>query len=397
MKICKCNICSRGDSRIRKIFELSFYDLQGASNREYIQELYFCDQCGFLFTANPFSEEQLSNRYKNFSKFEFDSTDYLLEESDTYKKRCLRQYNFINAAIDNDFLSVLEVGAASGYNLSLYSDKERKGIEPSLKNCQLAQKYYHVDMYNGMFSEFIKEKNSRKYDLLFLSHVLEHIVNPRDFILECEKICNKYIFIEVPTMDYKFIEEPMGMFCEEHVNYFTLESLCNLMSSVGFELVDVNFIFGLHHCLPAGWPAMSTIWRRSENASQVKRKPVLDSEFLIKAYIDKNMAALNDIKKMIDQIPKDKRLAVWGTGHHASMLLANSTLGEKNIVKVYDSDVRKHIYTFNGINITGFNENDIYNKEIDCVLVTTYTAQKAISKLLDKYRDVCTIYYLYDI
>ncbi len=337
MEIRKCNICGQEES-IKELFELPFYDLWGGeSDRKYVQKLHFCDQCGFLFTANPFSEEQLSNRYKNFSKYEFDSEEYILEESDGYRKRCIRQFHFINNAVGDTFTSILEIGAASGYNLSLYSDKEVKGIEPSFRNCRLAQKYYHVDMYNGMFSEFIKEEIPGKYDLLFLSHVLEHIINPRDFILECKNVCDKYIFIEVPGMDYKFVEEPMGMFCEEHVNYFTLESLSNLMFSAGFELVDANYIFGLHENLPAGWPAVSTIWKLAEGFPKMRKKAV------------------------------------------------------------YDSDVRKNVYTFCGVNISAFDENDIYDNVIDCILVATYTAQKAISKVLDKYKDICTIYYLYDL
>lgn len=395
MEIEKCNICK---GTVEEVLELHFMDLQGAFDRKYVQKLHFCNKCGFLFTANPFSEEQLSNRYKNFSKYEFDSENYILEESDGYKKRCVRQFHFINNAVGEEYSSILEVGAASGYNLSLYNDKEVKGIEPSYKNCQLAQKYYHIDMYNGMFSEFIKEKNTKKkYDLLLLSHVLEHIVNPRDFILQCKNICNKYIFIEVPCMDYKFVEEPMGMFCEEHVNYFTLEGLSSLMFSAGFELVDANYIFGLHENLPAGWPAISTIWKRAGEFPQIRKKAVLDSELIIKTYIDKNMTALNELKKVIDRIPEDKKLAVWGTGHHASMLLANTSLGEKNIVRVYDSDIRKHVYTFSGVNITAFDDNDIYDNVVDCILVATYTAQKAISKVLNKYKDICTIYYLYDL
>lgn len=382
---------------IKELFKLPFYDLQGALDRKYVQKLHFCEKCGFLFTANPFSEEQLSNRYKNFSKFEFDSADYILEESEGYKKRCARQFNFINAAVGNMFSSVLEIGAASGYNLSLYTGKKVRGIEPSSKNCQLALKHYNINMYNGMFAEFIKEENTQKYDLIFLSHVLEHIVNPRDFIVQCKAICNKYIFIEVPSMDYKFIEEPMGMFAEEHVNYFTYESLSNLMFSAGFEPVDVNYIFELYDNLPAGWPAMSTIWKMVEGVPRMRKKPVLDSELIIKSYIDKNVIALKELGKVIDRIPKDKKLAVWGTGHHASMLLANTSLSGKNIVRVYDSDVRKHVYTFNGVNICSFDERDIYEQKIDCILVATYTAQKAISKVLDHYKDICTIYYLYDL
>lgn len=108
------------------------------------------------------------------------------------------------------------------------------------------------------------------------------------------------------------------------------------------------------------------------------------------------MVALERLKQLIDQIPQDKRLAVWGTGHHASMLLANTSLSEKSIIRVYDSDVRKHVYTFHGVKIHSFDENDIYDKKIDGILVATYTAQKEISKVLENYKDLCTIYYLYD-
>lgn len=395
MRLEKCNICEGG---VEKVFELPFLDLQGAEERKYIQQLCFCKKCGFLFTGNPFSDKQLLNRYKNFSKFEFDDENYMLDDSEGYKKRCLRQYRFIKDAIDDDFLSILEVGAASGYNLSLYSEKkEVKGIEPSLRNCQSALKYYNVDMYNGMFDEYIQSENVKKYDLIFLSHTLEHLVNPSDFIAKCKQLCNKYIFIEVPSMDYKFIEEPLGMFCEEHVNYFTLESLSNLMYSHGFEMVDVNYIFGIEYSLPAGWPAMSTIWKIAESAANTPKIPVLDSELIITTYIRKNIEALNKIKQLIDGIPMDEKLAVWGTGHHASMLLANTSLAEKNIVKVYDGDKRKHEYEFNGVRIGGFDESDIYDKRIDSILVATYTAQKAISKITNKYKDACKIYYLYSL
>lgn len=388
-----CNICGGG---VKEIYKLPFRDLQGAGEKEYIQTLCFCEKCGFLFTGNPFSEKQLADRYQNFSKFEFDQEDYILNEADTYKERCARQLQFIKAAIGDDFLSVLEVGAATGYNLSLYRDKEVRGIEPSAENCLAARRHYKVDLYHGMFQEFIKE-NTRKYDLVFLSHTLEHIVNPRDFILQCGALCNKYIFIEVPCMDYKFLEEPMGMFCEEHVNYFTLESLGNLMCSAGFEPVDVNFIFGLYQCLPAGWPAMSTLWRKTEEKMRMPWVPVLDSAMLIQAYLDKNKEELKKLQKRIDLIPVDERLAVWGTGHHASMLLANTSLSEKNIVKVYDSDKRKYQYTFHELQICGFDENDIFSKKIDAVLVATYTAQKAICNILEPFAGICNIYYLYDI
>lgn len=55
-----CNICRGG---VKQIYKLPFRDLQGTGTKEYIQELYFCETCGFLFTGNPLSEKQLADRY----------------------------------------------------------------------------------------------------------------------------------------------------------------------------------------------------------------------------------------------------------------------------------------------------------------------------------------------
>ena len=220
-------------------------------------------------------------------------------------------------------------------------------------------------------------------------------MDPYDFIMECRSMCKKYIFVEVPTMDYRYMDEPMGPFSEGHVNYFTLERLNSLMTAAGFEMVDVDYIFGLDVYLPACYPSMSTIWKLKEGAKRDFR-PLLSTESIIKNYVEQNEKEFQKIREKIDAIPKDERLAVWGTGHHASMLLANTSLGEKNIVRVYDGDKRKACYTFAGIKIESFQEEDVLNRQIDAILVATYTAQKAIRKMAEPYEKYCKIYYLYE-
>ena len=109
--------------------------------------------------------------------------------------------------------------------------------------------------------------------------------------------------------------------------------------------------------------------------------------------IDAEMIRINSI---IDDIPEDMRIAVWGIGRHASMLLANSKLGEKNIVAVYDSDKSKQNKKFNGINIQAFDESDVINHKIDAVIIATYAARRIIEKILDTYKQDIQIIDLYD-
>ena len=392
-EICECNICG---GVIKSVYKLRNRELIGMAE-EYVQDISMCANCGFIFTRNPFDEQKLSNRYKNFSKFEFDDQNYILDEAQDYKVKCKRQKQFIDRVAGlHNIKSVLEIGAASGYNLSLYRDTAQVyGVEPSVNNCRSAEKKYGFSMYCGVFDEFCKDRNQEKqYDMIFLSHTLEHIVNPCDFIMKCAEFNKKYFFIEVPTFDYKFSNEPFGMFCEEHVNLFTLEGLQSLMNKCGYQLVDADFILSIEQKLPAGFPSMATLWEKGFRKSY---KIINRSDDILLKYIEDSERELERIRGIIDGIDDNKRLAVWGTGHHVSMLLANTDLSSKNIVRVYDSDIRKHGMLFCGVSIEAFSESDIKDNEIDIILLATYTAQNALEKILSIYEKQIEVVKLYSL
>ena len=289
--------------------------------------------------------------------------------------------------------SILEIGAASGYNLSLYDGKRRLGIEPSALNCKLAKKNYGVDMFNGMWSEFLASDQKETYDLIFTSHVLEHIVNPMQFVEECTSICNRYMFIEVPCFDIKvFIDEPFGMFSDEHVNFFTIQGLWHLMHNAGFSPVEFEMIFDLENYVPAGSPALATLWQKGDSS-----RAIYQSGDCLERYLHEHEILIQEIDAKIKKIPANEKLALWGIGNNLYKLLANTCLPEKNIVRVYDSDRHKHGIKVMGLPIQPFNIEDVLSGEVESILLTTYTAQKAISRAIDKMNLSCKVYTLYDI
>ena len=393
--ICICCVCGE---KVTCYYQIAFEDLIGADRNPYYQNVGLCKKCGFIFTMNPFSSLQLNNRYKNLSKFEYDSKNYILDYD--YKVQAERQKNFISENINlSSINSMLEIGAASGYNLSIYKDcmDDLYGIEPSRNNCILAKRNYNIDMFNGMFDDYYSKKITKKYDLVFMSMVLEHIVNPMRFMKRICSIANNYIFIEIPTLDYRYREEPMGIFCEEHVNLFTLDSLNNLMNKNGFYLVNVETIHGYKRYLPAGYPAISTIWHRSSDSFSTTIFNICSSEELLRRYIKQSNSDMKIITKKINQIPNDLKLGIWGIGHHSAMLLANTSLKDKNIIKVYDSDSRKYSYKYNGIRIESFNIEDVNSGRVEAILITSYTAQNAIYNYIRSLNVKCEIITLYDI
>lgn len=392
-----CCICG-SEVTTKKI--LPYRDFLGLDIEIYNVHIARCDQCGFIFYQNPLTDEQLENRYKNEACNEFDSEEYIVSGEDNYARRCHRQKHFIEENIGTpimeigggEYSSILEIGAASGYNLSLYSGKRRLGIEPSALNCKLAKKNYGIEMFNGLWSEFLASNNGEIFDLIFMSHVLEHIVNPMKFIRECAALCNRYMFIEVPCFDIKFLEEPYGMFHEEHVNFFTIQSLSTLMRNAGFSMLNATLPFELQNLLPDGFPALSSIWKKS-----VDSKPIYNSGDCFERYIDENELLLQRVREKINQIPPDEKLALWGMAHHVGLLLANTSLADKNIVRVYDSNKRKHGVKVMGIPIKPFDKADVLSGEVEAILITSYKAQRAISKVIEEMHLPCKVYKLYDL
>lgn len=94
-KIDRCNICG---GKVEVQYKLKNKDLIGMAE-DYTQEVAICPHCGFIFTRNPFTVEQLNNRYKNFSKFEYDDESYILDESQGYKIGSQEQKHFIERNI----------------------------------------------------------------------------------------------------------------------------------------------------------------------------------------------------------------------------------------------------------------------------------------------------------
>ncbi len=103
------------------------------------------------------------------------------------------------------------------------------------------------------------------------------------------------------------------------------------------------------------------------------------------------------INEKIDLIPNDSNIALWGIGNTASRLLGSTNLGQKNIIRAYDSDTRKHGLMFAGSKISAFNSEDIDNNFVDTIVITTCKVQNLLLDILAPYKDKINIISLFDI
>jgi len=138
--------------------------------------------------------------------------------------------------------SVCEVGAGGGWNLIPFINegKAAVGYEPGERLVKLGQGH-GVKLYRGFLNNI-----SGEFDLIFLKHVLEHLIDPVDSLKTLKHHTKRYIAVEVPGwINY------VPSIQNAHLYYFTLHTLQKIFSLAGFKALRIdyfkknNFIVGL--------------------------------------------------------------------------------------------------------------------------------------------------------
>jgi len=135
---------------------------------------------------------------------------------------------------------VLEIGCSAGGILKAFEEMGCRvcGIDLDRESIELGQKEHNLDLRYGTIRDL---KLDRSPDLVILSHVVEHMVDP---LVEMEMLHNisscAYVYVAVPGL--KRIHRTH--FCDinlllqtAHTHNFSLRSLANVMSRAGYELV----------------------------------------------------------------------------------------------------------------------------------------------------------------
>jgi len=343
----------------------------------------------------------------DMSNFYYESNvryDYGIDRKrvDGLLNRSRRQMNFIlNKIAISSFQTVLEIGAVAGGNLSLYKEigKDVFGTELSQRNVDYAKKQYDINLLCADFECFLKS-NQQAYDLVILSQVLEHIFDPYNVMKHVSSINTKYVFIEVPSFDFKYVDMPYGMFIPTHHSYFTMESLSGLMNRAGYKLIDANLLLNeWGRNTPITTSSVQSVWEKI-NTDGIKTDEAfplstISSEQHLDIYIDRSKVRLSEIANIIEQIPNDLRLAVYCVSRHTALLYEKTSLGRKNIIKFYDKDELFHNRKIMGLDVSSFCKADAEANHIEAILVSSYEYQPAIVNYIRDSGCRCDIITLY--
>jgi 2-polyprenyl-3-methyl-5-hydroxy-6-metoxy-1,4-benzoquinol methylase len=189
-------------------------------------KLGLCENCNFLSLLEPIKPSVLYENYFTFSDWKFQP----------HTKRLIEIMSQILGM--NKDTELLDIGCNDGKFLKELNGlgiNNVRGIEPSTDayNISISKK---LNVEKGFFPTTSLKKN--EYDIIVFRQVLEHIIDLDLFLSNVNKALKDKgsIVIEIPDTSWNLECLDYSLW-EEHVNYFTINTLKNLLSKHQFEII----------------------------------------------------------------------------------------------------------------------------------------------------------------
>jgi len=168
----------------------------------------------------------------------------------------IREYSadFLLKYVESD-TTVLDLGCDMGENSFILSKKAKKviAIDKNDIAIKLAREKYSNNNLEFLLieaREYLKQTNI-EFDVLVLSHILEHIDEPKEFVNMFKKYF-KRIYIELPDFNSSYLnisrkrlEMDMVYSDDDHLVEYDRIDFKQLLEDCGLSIIEEQFIFGV--------------------------------------------------------------------------------------------------------------------------------------------------------
>lgn len=345
--------------------------------RKQLLSLAVCRECSYVFN--------MSRDLSKLDKLYRDYYTYLPQDSSSLNVDFLKKLAK-SLSKNHATKKVLEVGSHDGYFLKLLFDFgwDVAGVDPSPIS-KTAVKKYNFDIKENYFSSNLYK--DKKFNLLVARHVLEHIDDPIEFLLDFKKVLTKKgrIYIEAPSLAYMVEKKNYQDIHFEHLSYFTFDFLKKLISNCGFEIVNSkrlqsNRVISIlaenkHSAMLTRKKAAQRIREAKSNKSLVQK--------LLKFGRESEKRRLNMLNFIHSKLGKGDKWVVFGAGAGSVNLISSLGLTEKEILFVVDSDLKKWGKYLPGSGLFVKSPKALKKTMVDVVFVTSDFYQNEIVRSLD--------------
>jgi len=223
-------------------------------------EVINCVSCGFAH-VNPLPQlKEIENFYEKkfyqniktsyFADYERDHDWWKMNYTQLLNK--MTELYKVSPKRKNQQRTLLDIGSGPGLflNVATKFGIDALGIEPSAEAYKYSKKTYRAQVLNTTIEEL--KSHNKKFDFIHSSLVLEHILDPLEFIEKSkDMLVNNGLFCIIVPNDFNPVQDiniKLGrhqwwVSPFEHLNYFNRKSLKKLFEKAGLEVVYENVTF----------------------------------------------------------------------------------------------------------------------------------------------------------
>lgn len=254
MRNIKCPLCD--SNKNKEIYNVSVNDsslryyrfAKNISNKFFLRNypIVKCEKCEFMYLNPTFNYDQIKEIYSNNSTVGGQWINFWnIYKKPRFKKR--NEYSdvftLIHKYLDNKKAHILDIGCGDGHFLSIAKEKGFKitGLDLNKERINYGISNYnlnHGELIHGTIDQL---KIDFKYDVIILFDIIEHVINPIDFLTSVRKLVDNEGLVIILTMSldsvtYKLFKKRWNYINPtQHLSYFSNNTMKNLLEKTDFR------------------------------------------------------------------------------------------------------------------------------------------------------------------
>ena len=384
MKIEKCRSCQ--SENLVQFLDLGEQPFANAllkkdfkEEKKYPLSLSYCKNCSLVqldYTAD--SEELFSNYF------------WVTSTSSTARDYAKLFFKNVRQYMEDDERYVLEIASNDGTFLEIFKENgyEVLGVDPA-KNIARQANSKGITTRAEFFERTVAEdivKEKGYPSVVYARNVLPHVANLSGFVEGLASCCtdDNLLAIEVHYSGKILDELHYDSIYHEHLCYFTLTSVMNLLSRYGLYAFDVSL------SPISGGSVVLYISNIEKEKSELLESMLVDEknkgyntlekweEFA--ALVTKHKKEL--MSEIKDRCNAGKKIAAYGASARSSTMLNYCGIGNKMIPKVIDQNRMKQGYLTPGSHMQIESAENVLAENPDAILLLAWNFKDEILDLL---------------